>query len=78
MSNYLPCYICYDRTDPEFICDTCNRLYCEGCTYTYSLHYQHQGSRCFKCSDQSRINVLTKEELRNNKANYIISIDGKR
>lgn len=28
--------------------------------------------------DVSRINVLTKEELRNNKANYIISLDGKR
>jgi hypothetical protein len=62
------CYICYTlNIDEDFICDTCDNYYCEDCSYTFSLHYQHQGSRCYSCADQSRLNPLLKEVIRNNK-----------
>jgi hypothetical protein len=62
------CYICFsDKTDDDFICDTCEQNYCEDCSYTFSLHYQHQGSRCHYCADQPRRNTLTIQLKRDNK-----------
>ena len=63
------CYICYTMvlgTD-IMVCDTCDEIYCEDCSYTFSLHYQHQGSRCHSCADQRRRKILTKEVIRDNK-----------
>lgn len=60
------CYICYSKTDDDYICDRCDEHYCYDCSYTFSLHYQHQGSRCYYCADQSRRDQLTKEDKRNN------------
>ena len=66
------CHICYDETDPEFVCDTCGEYYCEQCSYIYSLHYQHQGARCYICSGQNRLRPLDKEKVRERKINIIL------
>lgn len=62
------CYICHStNVDSDFICDMCEQLYCEDCSYTFSLHYQHQGSRCYNCADQSRRTPLNKRDIKLNK-----------
>lgn len=67
------CYICYsDNTDDDFICDSCNEYYCEDCSYTFSIHYQHQGSRCYSCANQSRRKKLEKSIIRENKLKTIL------
>lgn len=68
------CHICYTTdVDPDImVCDTCDEIYCEDCSYTFSLHYQHQGARCHWCSDQSRLKPLTKEKLRDNKLKLLL------
>lgn len=64
----IHCHICYStNVEPEMVCDICDELYCEDCSYTFSLHYQHQGSRCYSCADQGRRKVLTKQMIRENK-----------
>ena len=68
------CYICYsDNTDDDFICDTCNEYYCEDCSYTFSLHYQHQGTRCYFCADQRRRKELDKSIIRENKIKLFLN-----
>lgn len=62
------CYHCYStRIDEDLICDRCDEYYCEDCSYTFSLHYQFTGSRCYYCADQSRRNGLTKQQRRDSK-----------
>jgi hypothetical protein len=69
IKEYQPhCYICYTMSvDEEMICDRCEEIYCEDCSYTFSLHYQHQGSRCYHCADQSRRTKLDKRDITLNK-----------
>lgn len=68
------CYIClsgdifYDDGE-AFICDTCDEYYCEDCSYTFTIHYQHEGMRCYICSGQKRRTPLCK---RNSKIDYIL------
>lgn len=72
MTKY--CWLCYTfplDPEPELICDRCDQWYCEECSYTFSLHYQHQGCRCYWCADQSRLNALTKIEKRERKLKLI-------
>lgn len=64
------CEICNGLTDPEWICDNCERYFCEYCSYTFSLHYQFQGNRCYQCADQSRRTSLI-PDLRDNSIRYI-------
>lgn len=68
------CYICYDSTEGEMICDICDQFYCHECSYSFTLFYQHEGSRCHYCSDQSRKSKLTKDKLRNNKIDYLTTL----
>ena len=64
----MHCNICYSlRVDTWMVCDICEEYYCEDCSYTFGIHYQFQGSRCYQCADQYRRTSLTKEEKRNNK-----------
>lgn len=64
------CHICYTQdVDPDFICDKCDEHYCYDCSYTFSLHYQHEGSRCYECADQSR---RTRLDNRDVKINYLL------
>ena len=72
--NEIYCYICYEDTDDYMICDTCDNYYCGGCSYTYTLHYQHQGSRCYHCSDQRRRKSITKSQIRKNKLKRFINL----
>ncbi len=44
-----------------------DEVYCEDCSYTFSIHYQHEGARCFRCSEQKRLKPLSKETIRDNK-----------
>lgn len=70
IKEYEPhCYICYTKNvEPDImICDICDEIYCEDCSYTFSLHYQHQGSRCYSCADQSRRTPLNKRDIKLNK-----------
>lgn len=70
IKEYEPhCYICYSsNVEPDImVCDMCNEVYCDDCSYTFSLHYQHQGSRCYRCSDQSRRSKLDKRDVAINK-----------
>jgi hypothetical protein len=69
IKEYQPhCYICYTmNVDTDMICDTCDEIYCDDCSYTFSLHYQHQGSRCYNCADQSRRTSLNKRDITLNK-----------
>ena len=68
------CYICYtENVDPEWICDICGENYCEDCSYTFSIHFQYQGSRCYLCSNQMRRNPLPPiEVLRERKINLYV------
>lgn len=68
---YKYCYICYSQTDIEMICDRCEEHYCDDCSYTFSLHYQFQGSRCYSCAGQGR-KIPTKNEIRIRKIDIII------
>lgn len=62
------CSICFIfPVDDNMICDLCDEHYCEDCSYTFTLHYQYQGSRCYQCSGQNRIKKLNKEDIRQNK-----------
>lgn len=61
------CYICYGSTDDYMICDRCEEHYCDDCSYTFTIHYQYQGSLCYNCSDQSRRKKLTRDIIRDNK-----------
>jgi hypothetical protein len=68
MSDIKFCHLCYSMNiDDDFICDKCEEYYCEECSYTFSLHYQHQGSRCYLCADQNRRNKISVVNLRQNK-----------
>ena len=69
IKEYEPhCHICYStNVEPEMVCDICDELYCEDCSYTFSLHYQHQGARCYSCADQSRRTPLDKRDIKLNK-----------
>lgn len=69
----IHCYICYtENVHPEWICDMCEMHYCFDCSYTYSLHYQHECNRCYLCACQSRRNKLEKEIVRKNKINLYV------
>ena len=66
------CEICYEiDTDPILVCDTCECNYCEDCSYTFSIHYQFQGGRCYICADQRRRRSLTIEEKRDKKIKFL-------
>ena len=70
IKEYEPhCYICYSsNVEPDImVCDTCDQIYCEDCSYTFSLHYQYQGARCYNCADQSRRIKLDKRDVKLNK-----------
>ncbi len=71
MSN-LHCNICYSmNTDEYMVCESCEDQYCEDCSYTFSIHYQFQGAKCYSCADQRRRTPLSKELIRNNKITII-------
>lgn len=64
----IHCQICFSSSvDEHSICDTCNELYCDECSYTFTPHYQFQGSRCYFCANQGRRNKLTKEAIKRNR-----------
>lgn len=75
MMNFMECYceICNGLTEPEWLCDTCERHYCEDCSYTYTLYYNFQGSKCYQCADQSRRHPLT-PDIRKNSINIILNM----
>lgn len=68
------CHICfsddifYEENEP-LICDRCEEYYCYDCSYTYSIHYQHEGMRCYQCADQRRRKPINKRDF---KINYIL------
>jgi hypothetical protein len=68
------CYICLSEDifiddDEPLICDMCDEYFCYDCSYTFSLHYQHQGSRCYQCADQRRRKPLNRRDY---KIDYIL------
>jgi len=68
------CHICYSlNTDEDFICDTCEQYYCEECSYTFTLHYQHEGPRCYWCADQGRRKPLSKADIIDNKMKILFN-----
>ena len=69
----IHCYICFQQTEEDLLCDICDEYYCDDCSYTFSIHYQHQGVRCYSCADQSRRKKLTKEDIRNNKLKLLLN-----
>jgi len=68
------CHIClsddifYEENEP-LICDRCEEYYCYECSYTYSIHYQHEGMRCYQCAYQNRRKPLNKRDF---KIDYIL------
>jgi hypothetical protein len=72
INDNVYCYICFKITDKYLLCDMCDKYYCEDCSYRFSLHYQHQGARCYECADQDRIKPLRKIDIRNNKIESFI------
>ena len=74
MSQEKVCYICLsndifiDDNEP-LICDKCDEYFCYDCSYTFSLHYQHEGVRCYHCADQKRKKPLDKRDC---KIDYIL------
>jgi hypothetical protein len=73
MKEIVYCYICNTETDDELICDTCDRHYCDDCSYCYTLHYQYEGCQCYQCADQSRVKPITKDEIRDNAIKIILN-----
>jgi len=74
----IHCYICYtENVEPEWVCDTCGLHYCEDCSYTFGLHYQFQGSRCYYCAEQYRRADLTKDMIRENKIKLYVGNSSK-
>lgn len=72
VNNY--CHICYSMNiDPEYVCDRCEQHYCWDCSYTFTIHYQYEGSLCHYCSDQRRRIPLTKDMKRDNKIKLVLS-----
>ncbi len=68
----IHCHICYSTdVEEDCVCDTCDEYYCSECSYTFTLHYQHEGARCHWCADQYRRKPLTKEMIRENKLKLI-------
>lgn len=67
------CHICYSTKVEDCVCDRCEQHYCYDCSYTFSPHYQHQGSRCYPCANQSRREKLDKSIIRENKLKTILS-----
>jgi hypothetical protein len=72
--NEKICHICLSddiHVDEEtlLICDTCDEYYCYDCSYIFTQHYQHEGMRCYHCSNQSRLKPLDKRDSR---LNYIL------
>lgn len=67
------CHICFVETEDDYLCDTCDEYYCDDCSYTFTLYYQFQGSRCHFCSDQKRLKPISKGDILNNKINYILN-----
>ena len=68
----IHCHICHTiNVEEDMVCDRCEEIYCEACSYTFTLHYQYEGSLCHWCSDQKRRNPLTKDEIRSNKLRQI-------
>lgn len=68
----IRCHICFGKTYEDFLCDRCEEYYCEDCSYTFTLHYQYEGSLCYWCSDQKRKKPLFKSEVREKKLTYIL------
>lgn len=69
----IHCHICYSTNiDEDFVCDRCNQYYCDDCSYTFSIHFQYEGSLCYECSDQRRRKPLTKDMIRDNKLMMIL------
>lgn len=68
----IRCHICFGKTDEDFLCDRCEEYYCEDCSYTFTLHYQYEGSLCYWCSDQKRKKPLVNSEVREKKLTYIL------
>jgi len=70
----LICHICLsddiwiDDNEP-LICDSCGEYYCYECSYTYTIHYQYEGSKCYQCADQSRRTPLNRRDY---KIDYIL------
>lgn len=63
----LHCYICSSlNTEEEMVCDICGQNYCEDCSYTFSIHYQFQGARCYSCADQRRRVPMSVREMKIN------------
>lgn len=60
--------IFYEDNQP-LICDICDEYYCYDCSYTYTIHYQHEGMRCYHCAGQSRRVPLNKRDY---KIDYIL------
>lgn len=73
INSYSYCYICYGITEPNMICDRCDNLYCDECSYSFTQHYQFHGARCFECSGQSRLNPLFKNIYRKNRIDSILN-----
>jgi len=74
MENKTPlfCHICYTMNiDEKFICDRCKQHYCEECSYTFTYHFQYEGSLCYYCSNQPRRKPLLKDVVRDNKLKLI-------
>ena len=68
------CQICYTSIETDIMaCDICDKIYCEDCSYTFTIYYQHEGSRCFLCSGQKRLKSLSKENIRDNKLKIFLS-----
>lgn len=68
----IHCYICYSTSvEEDCVCDRCDEYYCSECSYTFEYYYQHEGTRCHWCADQSRRKPLTKEMIRENKLKLI-------
>jgi hypothetical protein len=66
------CHICYKIENDIFTCDKCLELYCEDCSYTYTIHFQYEGCLCHWCSGQKRLKKLKKSDIRENKLKLIL------
>lgn len=73
MSNSISeeqiCHICLSDDvkvddDQPLICDRCGEIYCYDCSYTFTLHYDYQGSLCYRCSGQQRKTPLNRRDYK--------------
>jgi hypothetical protein len=60
------CEICYGRPSDLYICEVCDKFYCDDCACRFSMKNQIDYNCCIYCANQLKYSP-TKQTIRENK-----------